>query len=546
MTVTAEAPAAAPATTEPPAQAAPLPGLAAVLGSADHKVVGRVWIVAALIHLALGGVASVAVAAERIDSASFDILGGDWFTQIATYRSIGLAFLFLLPFTIGIATSVVPLQVGAPTLAFPRAAAAAAWTYLFGGALVIASYGIDGGLGGSDTDGVRLFVASFVLVLVALTVAWIAVVTTVIALRPRGLRLNRAPLFAWSTVVAGGVWIVTLPVLAGLAVLSYLDVRYGTPLGGDSTAIYARIAWVFSTPAVYAFAIPALGVIGSVVPVFLQTRHQQHRVAQGLIGAFGALSIGAWTMPRFGDLGRPWLYEGPWIVVSFAILVPVLGLVGLWALTAQRGKPVVGSPLLFAVASLLVLLLGLAAGAVQAIKPIETIVDGDGTPLWGTAWSTGVSSLVLLAAGIALFGALVYWAPKILGRTLADTPVKGLVPLFLLGALVWGVPQLVAGLFGQPGDPGLRAGDNVDLLETLSLVSTVGAALLALAVIGLVGLIAKSLAGDDAAADDPWNGHTLEWATTSPPPPGNFTELPAITSEAPLYDARRPSEEVSA
>jgi heme/copper-type cytochrome/quinol oxidase subunit 1 len=546
MTVTADAPAAAPAATEPTAHASSTPGLAALLGTGDHKVIGRVWIVAALVHLALGGAASAAVAAERIDSATFGVISSDWFAQIASYRSISLAFLFLLPLTIGIATSVVPLQLGAPTLAFPRAAAAAAWTYLFGGAFVIASYAIDGGLGGSDTDGVRLFVAAFVLVLVALTVAWIAIVTTVIALRPRGMRLHRAPLFAWSTLVAGSVWIVTLPILAGVTVLSYLDVRYGSPLGGGAAEVYARIAWVFGTPGVYAFAIPALGLIGSVVPVFTQTRHQQHRVAQGLIGAFGVLSIGAWTMPRFGDLGLPFLYDGPWIVISFAILVPVLGLLGLWALTAQRGKPVVGSPLIFAVASLLVLLLGLAAGAAQAVKPIKTIVDGDGTPLYGTAWSSGVTSLVLLATAIALIGALTYWAPKLFGRSLPETPVKGLAPLFLLGALAWGVPQLVAGLFGQPGSPGLRAADNVDLLETLSLVTTIGAALLALAVLGWVGLVLKAIAGGEAAADDPWNGHTLEWATTSPPPVGNFDQVPKVTSEAPLYDARHRPEEGSA
>jgi heme/copper-type cytochrome/quinol oxidase subunit 1 len=546
MTVTADAPAAASAATEPTAQASPAPGLAALLGTGDHKVIGRIWIVAALIHLVLGGVASAAVAAERIDSATFDVISSDWFAQIASYRSISLGFLFLLPLTIGIATSIVPLQVGSPTLAFPRAAAAAAWTYLLGGALVIASYAIDGGVGGSDTDGVRLFVASFGLVLLALTVAWITIVTTVVTLRPRGMRLHRAPLFAWSSLVAGAVWIVTLPVLAGVTILSYLDVRYGAPLGGGSGDVYARIAWVFGTPGVYAFAIPALGVIGSVVPVFTQTRHQQHRVAQGLIGAFGALSIGAWTMPRFGDLGLPYLYDGPWIVVSFAILLPVLGLLGLWALTAQRGKPVAGSPLVFAVASVLVLLLGLGAGAVQAVKPIKTIVDGDGTSLWGTAWSSGVTSLVLLATAIALVGALTYWAPKLFGRSLDETPAKGLAPLFLLGALVWGVPQLVAGLFGQPGPAGLRAADNVDLLDTLSLITTIGAGLLAVAMGAWVGLLAKALARGERAVDDPWNGHTLEWATSSPPPVGNFGELPKISSEAPLYDARHRPEEGSA
>lgn len=547
MTVTADAPAAAPASTEPPTHASAPTGLAALLGSGDHKVIGRLWIVGALIHLVLGGAAAAAVAAERIDGSGFDVIGSDWFAQIATFRSLGLAFLFLLPLTIGIATAIVPLQVGASTLAFPRAAAAALWTYLIAGGVVIASYALDGGPGGADTDGVRLFVVAFVLVLIALTVAWITIMTTVVSLRAPGLRLNRAPLFAWSTLVAGAVWLVTLPILAGVTVLSYLDVRYDGVLGGDSLSVYAHIAWVFGTPGVYAFAIPALGLIASVVPVFAQTRHQQHRVALGLIGLFGALSVGAWTMPAFGPaVTAPWLYKAPWVVVSFAVLLPVLGLLGLWAATVQRGKVVVSSPLLFGVAAAFMLLTGVAAGAVQAVRPIKTLVDGPGTSLYGTAWSSSVTSYVLLAAAIALFGGIVYWAPKLIGRTLAEGPAKGIAALLLVGTIVWSLPELLSGLFGQPGAPGATATDNVDLLENLSLVSTVGAVLLGLAVAGFIALFLQTASRGAVAGDDPWSGHTLEWATSSPPPLGNFASLPKVSSEAPLYDARHRPEEASA
>ncbi|MGH9273269.1 MAG: cbb3-type cytochrome c oxidase subunit I, partial [Acidimicrobiales bacterium] len=371
MTVTEDAPAAVTASQEPTAPTPAASGLAAILGSGDHKVVGRLWIIAALAHVLLAGAAAAAVALEKVDLSSIDIIDSDWLGQVVAYRSIAGAFLFLLPLTIGVATAIVPLQVGAATIAFPRAAAAASWTYLIGGGLVIGAFAIDGGPFGSDVDGVRLFIVAFALVLVALVVAWICIATTVIALRAPGVSLARTPLFAWSTLVAGAVWIVTLPVLAGITVLAYLDLRYGGTggfFGGGETTLYARIAWAFGTPAVYAFAIPALGVIGSVLPVFAQTRHQQHRVAQGLIGAFGAFSVGAWAMPGYGQDAFPWLYEAPWVAVSIVILVPVLGLFGLWALTARRGHLTFGSPFLFAVAAGLMLLVGVAAGAVQAIE----------------------------------------------------------------------------------------------------------------------------------------------------------------------------------
>ena len=167
-------------------------------------------------------------------------------------------------------------------------------------ALVVGAYAIDGGALGDDTDGVRLFTLAFLLVLVALVVAWICIATTVIALRPTGMSLRRVPLFAWSTLVAGTVWVVMLSVLAGVVVISYIDLRYGGAsgfiTGGGAGTLYAHIAWVFGQPAVYAFAIPALGFIASVVPVFSATRHQRHRHAMALIGAYGALggrSVGA-------------------------------------------------------------------------------------------------------------------------------------------------------------------------------------------------------------------------------------------------------------
>ena len=186
MTVTADAPTAAPAS-EPTSPALAPTGFAGVLGSGDHKVVGRLWLVASMVHLVLVGAVSVLLSAERIDSAKFDVLGADWVVQADTFRFVAGFFLFALPLTIGLATVVVPLQVGASTIAFPRAAAAAAWTNLIGGGLLLGAYAIDGGPGGTDIDGIELFVMAFGLVLVAQIVAWICLVTTVFALRAPGL-----------------------------------------------------------------------------------------------------------------------------------------------------------------------------------------------------------------------------------------------------------------------------------------------------------------------------------------------------------------------
>jgi heme/copper-type cytochrome/quinol oxidase subunit 1 len=541
MTVTEDAPATAPSvpqTTGPrPAPA----GLASILGTGDHKVVGRIWLLASVLHVVVAGAAALWVAVLRVDTESLATDPPDFFLQAFTLRSIGGAFLFLLPLTIGIATLIVPLQVGAPTLAFPRAAAASAWTYLLGGGLLIGAYAIDGGPFGEDTDGVRLFVIAFLLVVVALLVAWICIGTTVLAVRTAGMSLRRAPLFAWSALVGAGVWVVVLPVLAGMVLIAYIDIRYGGPTGfitgGGAITLYERISWTFSQPTVYAFAIPVLGFAGSVVPVFSRTRHQQHRIAMFLIGAFGVLAAGAWAVPAFSADRLPWLYEAPWVAVSFAVVLPVLGLLGLWALTLRQGQPVLASPLLFAGAAVLMLLVGLLAGALQAIEPIKTLVDGEGTSLYGTTVSTSVASYLVLAGTIAGVGGVVYWAPKIFGRQLPEGLARLVAVLLLLGTILWSFPDIVSGVLGQSAVPGAAPVDNKGAIEALNLVSAAGGVVLAVAGLAVVLLLLGGRRAD-LPGDDPWGGHTLEWATSSPPPVGNFASLPEITSEAPLYDAR--------
>ncbi|MEQ1785523.1 MAG: cbb3-type cytochrome c oxidase subunit I [Acidimicrobiales bacterium] len=550
MTVTEDAPAAAPASSEPTSPAPAATGLVSIIGAGDHKVVGRVWMAAALVHLVLAGAAALWVAVLRIDAEQLAADAPDFFAQAFTFRSIAGVFLFLLPLTIGLATIVVPLQVGASTLAFPRAAAAAAWAYLLGGGLIMGAYAIDGGALGDDTDGVRLFTLAFLLVVVALAVAWICIATTVIALRAPGMSLRRVPLFSWASLVAATVWTVTLPVLAGVVVIAYIDLRYGGAAGfitgGGAATLYSRIAWVFGQPAVYAFGIPVLGFIGSVVPVFSSTRHAQHRVAMGCIGAFGALAAGAWVVPAFGADPTPWLYELPWVAVSFAILLPMLGLLGLWALTLRQGQPRLESPLLFAGVAGTMLLVGLLAGALQAIEPLETLVDGDSTSLYGTTVTTSVASYLVLAAAIAALGGIVFWAPKILGRQVHEAGARLVSLLLLAGTVLWSFPDIISGLLGQSFVPGVVPADNADTIKALNTVSAIGGGLLALAVVAFLALLIGALRSREDVGDDPWSGHTLEWTTSSPPPVGNFPSLPTITSEAPLYDARHQPQEASA
>lgn len=536
MTVTEAPPdvveaAAAPAPSAPPA------GLAALVGSGDPRTTGKLFAGTSLLLFLVAAGAGLATGFDRIDTS--DAYLGDVANQVYTLHTVAGLFMVVLPLLIGLATAVVPLQVGAATVAFPRASAAAYWTYLTASGLVLAAFALDGGPFGADFEAVALFVAGFTALIVALAVATISVVTTVIALRAPGMTLRRTPLFSWSMLVAGSVWLLTLPVLAATMLLAYVDLRYGQQFLGGADGLYDRIAWVFWQPTVYAFAVPALGIIGDVVPVFAQRRHHRHRVAMFLVGLFGALAFGAWAQLGVSVDGsaapRPWLHDGPWIAASVLAVVPVLGLLGLWTTTLGRGRPRLGGPLLLALPAGLLVLVGVAAG-------IGTSLDE--ADLAGTTWMTGQANAVLLGTLLAGLAGLVFWAPKIYGKLVPEGAAGLAAVLVVLGALAYTVPDALSGLLDQsrfvvaePGGADSVAAADVGSVEVLNLISAIGGVVVVAGVlVFLSGLVAPRRG--PAPGDDPWSGHTLEWATSSPPPVGNFAELPEITSEAPLYDAR--------
>lgn len=515
----------------------PASGFAALLGTGDHKTIGRLWITTSFVFLLVAGVSGGVLGIERIDVSGIDVLDTDVFAQVFSLHAVAGVYLFLVPLLLGLATYVVPLQVGSSAIAFPRAAAASYWTYLLGGGTVLAAYLADGGPFGADPEAVELFIAAMIAVLVALTMATICVATTGLALRAPGMGLHRAPLFTWANIVAATLWVLTLPVLAGILVLVYIDHRYGQTFLGGSDQVLQRMAWSWSQPSVAVFAIPVLGIVGDVVPVFARTRITMHRIAMGAIGVFGAVSFGAWAMPGFAprnsaDLPLNYVDEVPFVAFPVFGLLAALAFTGLLADTLRRGSPKLASPLIWGVSALLMLLAGMANGVLVSIDPLDLV---------GTTAMAAQVHYVLVATLLGLFGGVAYWAPKIWGRNLPEGASKALAAGGLLGTIGLCLPDLVSGFLDQVNRFG-GAADNVDAIEALNLVSVAGGGLVIVVALGFLVLVGATSMGGAAAGDDPWEGHTLEWATTSPPPVANFAEVPAVTSEAPVYDARHAGE----
>jgi heme/copper-type cytochrome/quinol oxidase subunit 1 len=529
VTVTERAPEASTETEAPAAAPAATGGLYGVIGSGDHKVIGRLYLGFSLTFMLVALVVGALVGIERTATDTTEILNGDTLFQVFTLYRVTVLFLFLWPLLVGLALVVVPLQVGSATVAFPRAAAASFWGWLVGSGLVLASFAANGGPGGGRTDMVDLFVLGFGLLIVSLLLATVCLVTTVTSLRADGMTMARVPLFAWSIFVAGVIWLLSFPVLLANLAIFYVDHRYGGRLEfGTNLALYPQLAWAFSPPQIFVFAVPALGIIGDIFPVFARTRPRSHAVAIGAVAFAGILSFGAAVQPYFAPGAND---DALYVLAGLATPLPYLALAGLWALTLRAGgKPRLSSPLHFSVFAVLMLLAGATAAAVRVIDTLDLV---------GTSFDTAVLNYVVYGTALAAFGGIAYWATKLFGRSLGEGAARLSALVILLGTVVLCVPDLIGGLYDQPDvlEPGTTVRDGV---EALNMVSVAGLVLLALGVLIFVFVVVKASVGKAPAAEaDPWEAHTLEWATASPPAWGNFTsELPAIHSDRPLLDAR--------
>ncbi len=497
-------------------------GIAGVLGSGDHKVIGRVFIGFSLI---LGVASAVALALGMLGNLS----GGGLFSSSVNLRlftagQFGLVFGFALPLFIGLGMVIVPLQVGASSIAFPRAASLALWLWLAGSITLVVAYSIGGGVGGDNQRAIDLTFTSLAMLVVGLMVGAVCIATTVITLRAPGMTLDRVPMFTFSMLAATGIWLLTWPVILGNLILLRVDLANGMFGFGAPGAQWPAVSWSFMQPQIYVLAIPVLGVLADAAATLAGRRQPSRNVMLVAIGAFAALSAGAWA--QISQPGDIWT-EPLFVVMSFAIVLPILGVAGGVGSVLAAGKPRPSAPMVAVVVSMILLVMAGVIGAVFAIGPLDlgllTALES-GLPLV----ALGQAGLVFAAVAAGGVAAVSYWSSKLAGGSAG--PVISLASLAALGGgLAWGVGLLLAGASAR-----FTALDGA--VDVFVVVAVAGMALVAASLV-LAGLALAGARG--TSDDDPWGtGQTLEWATSSPPERGNFAEVPAVASPQPVNDAR--------
>jgi len=528
-----------------PAASAYRSGLYEWLTTTDHKKIGILYVVNSFIFFFLGGILALGIRTElAIPGVQF--VDGEVYNQLFTMHGTTMIFLFIIPMLVGFGNYVVPLQLGAPDMAFPRINALSFWMLPLAGILLFLGFATGGAASAGWTSyaplsedralasvgpGQDLWIMGLTLIGTSSILGGINFLVTIFKMRAPGMTLFRMPILVWTVLVTSILQVMATPVLTSALIMLFIDRNYGghffDPATGGTAILWQNVFWFYSHPAVYIMVLPAMGMISEILPVFSRKPLFGYKAFVFATAGIGALGFSVWAHHMFttGLVFLPFFS-----LMTFLIAVPTGVKMFNWVFTLWRGKLSFSTPLLFALGFLSMFLLGGINGAFSAAVPVDFALQD-------TYWVVAHLHYVLFGGSVfGVFAGVYYWFPKMTGRMLNETLGKIQFVLVFIGFNLTFFPMHQLGLAGMPrriADYASTAGWN-----DLNLAASIGGFIIGASMIPFLWNVFISLRNGKIAGDDPWEANTLEWATSSPPPPYNFDHLPEIRSERPLFDLR--------
>ena len=518
-------------------------GLWSWITTVDHKRIGIMYAVTALVWFLVGGLEALLIRIQLAKPEN-DFLSADVYNQIFTMHGTTMIFLVGMPIAVALFNYIVPLQIGARDVAFPRLNALSYWIYLFGGIFMNVGFLFNaapnmGWFGYTPlttkmyTPGLNADFWSVGLQIlgIASIMGGVNFITTIINLRAPGMTLMRMPLFTWMALVQSFLVITALPVFAVALFFLSFDRFYGTnfynTMAGGEALLWQHLFWIFGHPEVYILILPAFGIISDVLPAFTRKPLFGYNMVVYSGVLIGFIGWGVWAHHMFA-VGMGPIADAFFSIATLIIAIPTGVKIFNWLATMWGGTIRFNTPMLFCIAMVAMFTIGGISG-VHLGSPPADLHQTD------TYYVVAHFHYVLFGGLImGLFAGFYYWFPKVTGRMLDEKLGKWNFWLFVIGSNMTFFPMHFAGLLGMPRRIFTYA-EELNL-GAINHIISIGGFITGIGTLVFAWNVIRSLKKGQIAGNNPWDSHTLEWATTSPPPEYNFAELPEIRTREPLWD----------
>ena len=526
------------------------------VATVDHKRLGLMYIASALLFFVVAGLMAVAIRAQLM-FADNHLIDPATYNRLFTMHGTTMVFLVGMPLVAGFSNYLIPLMIGARDMAFPRLNAFGLWIFVFGGLLLYFSYIGGGGLGGAGSaPDVGWFAYSpltgrafsrgaatdyWILGILVSGLGSIAsainVIATVASMRCPGMTLSKMPMFVWVMVVDAWLILIALPPLTAAQIMllydRFLGANFFDTQAGGSAVLWQHFFWIFGHPEVYILIFPAFAILSEIIPVFSRKPLFGRPAMVGAVVAIGFISLGVWAHHMFAVGMTSW--SNTFFTASTMLIAVPTGIkLFNWTATMYGGKLRLDTPMLFCCGFLLQFLVAGLTGIMLSVAPFDWQLT-DSYFVVGHFHYTLAGGLVM-----GIFAGIYYWFPKAIGKMYNERQGKWHFWLWTFGFNMTFLPMHFLGILGMPRRIYTYAPGRG--WEFWNMVSSAGVIFQAAATLFFAWNMIHSARNGEPAGDDPWDGWTLEWATSSPPPEYNFEKLPVVRSSRPLWDLKHPQD----